>query len=137
MPQLDKLSFSTQYFWLTLFFFLLYFICTNFFVVIVFKTLKIRNIIYKIWYFFVFKFDYSKYELKNKTLNHNSFNSTYSIFYNNLLSFLKKSFSFIGLFKLTKKLESFKYVNKNIYSSRINYLTSTLSQITNTDIDAI
>lgn len=85
----------------------------------------------------MFKFDYSKYELKNKTLNHNSFDSTYSIFYNNLLSFLKKGFSFIGLFKLTKKLESFKYVNKNICSSRINYLTSTLSEITNTDIDAI
>lgn len=137
MPQLDKLSFSTQYFWLTLFFFILYFICTNFFVIIIFKSLKLRNIIYKIWYFFVFKFDYSKYESKSKSLSYSSFNSTYSIFYNNFFVFLKKTSSLIKFFILGKKLDEVNYINTNLNSVNLASLTVALNQINNVDIDAI
>ena len=48
MPQLDKLSFMTQYLWLTVSFFGLYFLTVNFFTTLVFKNLKLRGIIYNI-----------------------------------------------------------------------------------------
>jgi hypothetical protein len=136
MPQLDKLSFSTQYFWLTIFFFLLYFICTNFFVVVVFKSLKVRNIIYKIWYFFVFKFNYSKYELKNKSINSNSFNSTYLIFYNNFFNFLNKTSLFVKLFTTSQKINCVNSTNV-IDSLSIANLSNVLKQINSIEIDAI
>ena len=90
MPQLDKLSFATQYFWLTLFFFGLYFLTINFFVISVFKNLKLRNIIYKIWYFFLYKFDYSQYEDKNKKLILANFSGVYNLLYLNILYNLLK-----------------------------------------------
>jgi hypothetical protein len=92
MPQLDKISFATQYFWLTLFFFGLYFLSVNFFVILVFKNLKLRNIIYKIWYFFLYKFDYTEYNSKHKNLINSSFSSTYYVLYVNLFIETKTSF---------------------------------------------
>jgi len=83
MPQLDKISFATQYFWLTLFFFGLYFLSVNFFVILVFKNLKLRSIIYKIWYFFLYKFDYADYNNKHKNLTSSSFNFAYYTLYIN------------------------------------------------------
>lgn len=94
MPQLDKLSFATQYFWLTLFFFGLYFLSVNFFVVLVFKNLKLRNIIYKIWYFFLYKFDYADYNNKHKDLINNSFNFIYYSLYINFFILLKINMAF-------------------------------------------
>lgn len=94
MPQLDKLSFATQYFWLTLFFFGLYFLSVNFFVILVFKNLKLRNIIYKIWYFFLYKFDYADYNNKQKALINNSFNFTYYSLYINFFILLKINMAF-------------------------------------------
>lgn len=85
MPQLDKLSFATQYFWLTLFFFCLYFLTVNFFVILVFKNIKLRNIIYKIWYFFLYKFDYEEYHNRNKYTSANGFNAVYYVVYLNLV----------------------------------------------------
>lgn len=94
MPQLDKLSFATQYFWLTLFFFILYFLTVNFFVISVFKNIKLRNIIYKIWYFFLYNFDYSEYEKKNKTILFSSFSTIYYVIYTELLLTVKLNLLF-------------------------------------------
>jgi hypothetical protein len=104
---------------------------------VVFKSLKIRNIIYKIWYFFVFKFDYSNYETKNKNLNTNSFNSTYSVFYSNLLSFFKKTFILTQSVGLTNKLNEVNSISKLSDKLSLNTLNSSLKQINNIDIDAI
>lgn len=116
MPQLDKLSFATQYFWLTLFFFGLYFLTTNFFVIIVFKNLKLKNIIYKIWYFFLFHFDYLEYYNKNQQLNNTTFNSIYINLYS----------KFIIILKSIVLLNSFNWVlNKNFvlsfYTEAVNF----------------
>ena len=89
MPQLDKISFFTQYFWLTLFFFGLYFLTVNFFVILVFKNLKLRNIIYRIWYFFLYKFDYLEYSAKNKLLTRTYFSRVYSSLLSGILATLK------------------------------------------------
>ena len=94
MPQLDKLSFATQYFWLTLFFFGLYFLSVNFFVILVFKNLKLRNIIYKIWYFFLYKFDYADYNNKHKVIVNNSFNFIYYSLYINFFILSKINMAF-------------------------------------------
>jgi hypothetical protein len=91
---------------LTLFFFGLYFLSVNFFVILVFKNLKLRNIIYKIWYFFLYKFDYSEYENKNKKLIQSNFSETYS------LSYLK-TYSFILKNKVVNELENI--LNKNLF----------------------
>jgi hypothetical protein len=89
MPQLDKISFFTQYFWLTLFFFGLYFLTVNFFVILVFKNLKLRNIIYRIWYFFLYKFDYFEYSAKNKLLARTYFSKVYNCLLSGISSMLK------------------------------------------------
>lgn len=94
MPQLDKLSFATQYFWLTVFFFVLYFLSVNFFVILVFKNLKLRNIIYKIWYFFLYKFDYVDYNNKHKSLVNTSFSFIYYTLYVNFFILTKINFIF-------------------------------------------
>lgn len=91
MPQLDKLSFATQYFWLTLFFFGLYFLTINFFIILVFKNLKLRSIIYKIWYFFIYKFDYKDYKNKNSSLLCSCYDSIYNVSFVNFLIVLKIS----------------------------------------------
>ncbi len=98
MPQLDKISFFTQYFWLTLFFFGLYFLTVNFFIILVFKNLKLRNIIYRIWYFFLYKFDYLEYNAKNKLLTRTYFSSVYNCLLSGILSTLKilATFSVFG-----------------------------------------
>lgn len=125
MPQLDKISFATQYFWLTLFFFGLYFLSVNFFVILVFKNLKLRNIIYKIWYFFLYKFDYSEYENRNKKLIQSNFSETYS------LSYLK-TYSFILKNKVVNELENI--LNKNLFLNftvdkiNSNYINSFFSK---------
>lgn len=85
MPQLDKISFVTQYFWLTIFFFGLYFLTVNFFVILVFKNLKLRNMIYKILYFFIYKFNYRDYKNTNTKILDSCFNS---IYYANYIGFL-------------------------------------------------
>lgn len=102
MPQLDKLSFATQYFWLTIFFFVLYFLANNFFINLVFKSLKLRSIIYKIWYFFIYKFDYINYETKLRSLNLNTFSSSYYTLYSNI----------IPTVFLSKVINSFKDITK-------------------------
>lgn len=63
MPQLDKLSFSTQYIWLTFFFWLLYFFILKFFVEKVFKTLKTKFLIKKYWNNFVYNFKFNSYSV--------------------------------------------------------------------------
>jgi hypothetical protein len=113
MPQLDKLSFATQYFWLTLFFFGLYFLTVNFFVILVFKNLKLRNIIYKIWYFFLYKFDYLEYENKNKKLVQVNFAETYSLLYFNVYTPIFKT-------KISDKIEAL--LNKNLILNFSNNL---------------
>lgn len=125
MPQLDKISFATQYFWLTLFFFGLYFLSVNFFVILVFKNLKLRNIIYKIWYFFLYKFDYSEYENRNKKLIQSNFSETYSLSY-------FKTYSFILKNKVVSELEN--VLNKNLFLNftvdkiNSNYINSFFSK---------
>jgi len=113
MPQLDKLSFATQYFWLTLFFFGLYFLTVNFFVILVFKNLKLRNIIYKIWYFFLYKFDYLDYENKNKKLVQANFAETYSLSYFNIYTDILKA-------KISNKIDAL--LNKNLILNFSNNL---------------
>jgi hypothetical protein len=114
MPQLDKLSFATQYFWLTLFFFGLYFLTVNFFVILVFKNLKLRNIIYKIWYFFLYKFDYLDYENKNKKLIQVNFAETYSLSYFSIYLTVLRT-------KIFNKVEAL--LNKNLILNFSNNLT--------------
>jgi hypothetical protein len=115
MPQLDKLSFATQYFWLTLFFFGLYFLTVNFFVISVFKNIKLRNMIYRIWYFFLYKFDYVEYNNKSKLLTNFCFNSVYYAIYLNFFLLVKSS-----LF-----IENIKYLlNKNLI---LQFTKSTLN----------
>jgi hypothetical protein len=125
MPQLDKLSFATQYFWLTLFFFGLYFLSVNFFVILVFKNLKLRSIIYKIWYFFLYKFDYVDYNNKHKSLTSSSFNFTYYTLYINFFVSTKVGFileKIAGLANKTKILDQSK--NSLTVNSIDNFLNS-------------
>lgn len=117
MPQLDKLSFMTQYFWLTIFFFALYFLVANFFVISVFKSLKLRNIIYKIWYFFIYKFDYESYNMKNKQIISSGFSAFYNYSFLNILN----SFQLVLVnLKLNNLL-----LNNNISKKINNFLFST------------
>lgn len=124
MPQLDKLSFATQYFWLTLFFFVLYFLTVNFFIITVFKNLKLRNIIYKIWYFFLYHFDYVEYYNQNKKLNITSFNTIFFNLYGNLILSLKSISIFNNIELSLNKclvLENFlNVINKNKINTFFN-----------------
>lgn len=125
MPQLDKISFATQYFWLTLFFFGLYFLSVNFFVILVFKNLKLRSIIYKIWYFFLYKFDYADYNNKHKNLINSSFNFTYYALYINFFISTKIVFMLeriTGLANKTQTLDQSK--NSLIVNSLNGFLNS-------------
>jgi hypothetical protein len=127
MPQLDKISFATQYFWLTLFFFGLYFLSVNFFVILVFKNLKLRNIIYKIWYFFLYKFDYADYNNKHKNLVNSSFSSAYFTLYINFFISTKIGFIFEkmrNIINKTKTLDQSK--NLLVTNSLNNFLNSNL-----------
>lgn len=117
MPQLDKLSFMTQYFWLTIFFFALYFLVANFFVISVFKSLKLRNIIYKIWYFFIYKFDYESYNMKNKQIISSGFSSFYNYSFLNILN----SFQLV---LVNLKLNNL-FLNNNTSNKINNFLFST------------
>jgi len=120
MPQLDKLSFATQYFWLTLFFFGLYFLSINFFVILVFKNLKLRNIIYKIWYFFLYKFDYIDYNNKQKSLINTSFSFVYYTIYLNFLTSVK-----INL--ISEKVKSLLFKTQTLNQSKIFLTGNTLN----------
>lgn len=150
MPQLDKISFATQYFWLTLFFFGLYFLSVNFFVIMVFKNLRLRNIIYKIWYFFLYKFDYEKYENKNRIITSICFNSVYYGIYlnffilfktSNLLNKIKKTLNCFFLFNThnTNKIDiSNKDFNNIIFKNYIIVVSSrTLNDLDDIVIDEI
>lgn len=110
MPQLDKLSFATQYFWLTLFFFGLYFLSVNFFVILVFKNLKLRNIIYNIWYFFLYKFDYTDYDNKHKGFVTNSFSFIYYTLYANFSILTKINTAFKKTKDVVNKIQ---FLNKS------------------------
>lgn len=125
MPQLDKISFATQYFWLTLFFFGLYFLSVNFFVILVFKNLKLRNTIYKIWYFFLYKFDYVQYNNQNKSLTNTCFNFIYYTIYANFFLITKINFVFERAKNLTNKIQILDK-SKNVLSSTLlnNFLNS-------------
>lgn len=116
MPQLDKLSFMTQYLWLTIFFFALYFLVVNFFVISVFKSLKLRNIIYKIWYFFIYKFDYESYHFKNKQIVSGGF----SFFYNSIFLKILSNFE---LLIINLKLNNL-ILTQNFHNSINNFLFS-------------
>lgn len=120
MPQLDKLSFATQYFWLTLFFFALYFLSVNFFVVLVFKNLKLRNIIYKIWYFFLYKFDYVEYNNNNKSLTNVCFNSLYFILYANFFLLSKSTLVVEKAVSLLNKNFLLQNSLSSVYNSCLN-----------------
>ncbi len=121
MPQLDKLSFATQYFWLTLFFFGLYFLTVNFFVIAVFKNLKLRNIIYKIWYFFLYKFDYSQYEDKNRKLIQANFGGIYSLLYLNILHNLLKENITNKLNGVLRRNSILNYINNFGNNNQLNF----------------
>jgi hypothetical protein len=125
MPQLDKLSFATQYFWLTLFFFGLYFLSVNFFVILVFKNLKLRNIIYKIWYFFLYKFDYADYNDKHKSLVNASFSSIYYTLYANFFVLTKINFVFKRIGDLVNRTKILDQSKESLaVSSLNNFLTN-------------
>jgi len=125
MPQLDKLSFATQYFWLTLFFFGLYFLSVNFFVILVFKNLKLRSIIYKIWYFFLYKFDYVDYNNKHKNLTNSSFNLTYYTLYINFFISTKIGFILDKIAGLANKIKILDQSKNSLTANSIdNFLNS-------------
>ncbi len=92
MPQLDKLSFITQYFWLSLFFFVFYYFILNYFVILIFKNLKLRNIINNLFLFRMFHVDFDKGIINwtNKLFNLN-FLLYSSIIFNTFAFILKKS----------------------------------------------
>jgi len=146
MPQLDKISFFTQYFWLTLFFFGLYFLTVNFFVILVFKNLKLRNIIYKIWYFFLYKFDYLEYSAKNKLLARTYFSKVYNCLLSSVLStlkFLAAISIFDSILNRNLLLNSFeKFVSGNVFRAVLlekSYPLNDglLSRLNNLDINEI
>jgi Plant ATP synthase F0 len=146
MPQLDKISFFTQYFWLTLFFFGLYFLTVNFFVILVFKNLKLRNIIYRIWYFFLYKFDYLEYSAKNKLLKRTYFSKVYNYLLSGVLSTLKFLVAygiFDSILNRSLLLSSFeRSVLENVFKSALfeksySLDSSLLSKLNNLDIDEI
>lgn len=122
MPQLDKVSFATQYLWLTLFFFGLYFLTVNFFVIAVFKNLRLKNIIYRIWYFFVYKFDYEDYYNKNKKMTELYFNGLYYNLYINFLIWLKINATLNKVNTLLNKFYIFSTISENFINSKINSL---------------
>jgi hypothetical protein len=66
----------------------------------VFKNLKLRNVIYKIWYFFLYKFDYEKYENKNRVITSICFSSAYYSLYLNFF-ILFKALNLLNKIKLT------------------------------------
>lgn len=127
MPQLDKISFATQYFWLTLFFFGLYFLSVNFFVILVFKNLKLRNIIYKIWYFFLYKFDYVEYNSKHKNLTNSSFGYVYYALYVNFFIATKINF-------ISEKAKSVISKVQTLNQSRDLLISSSLSGFFNSNL---
>jgi len=127
MPQLDKISFATQYFWLTLFFFGLYFLSVNFFVILVFKNLKLRNIIYKIWYFFLYKFDYADYNNKDKNLINSSFSSVYFNLYVNFFIPMKINFIF-------EKMKSMINKTQTLDQSKSLLINKSLNNILNSNL---
>ena len=127
MPQLDKISFATQYFWLTLFFFGLYFLSVNFFVILVFKNLKLRNIIYKIWYFFLYKFDYADYNNKHKNLINSSFSSVYFNLYVNFFIPMKINFMF-------EKMKSMINKTQTLDQSKSLLINKSLNNILNSNL---
>ena len=120
MPQLDKISFVTQYFWLTLFFFGLYFLSVNFFVILVFKNLKLRNIIYKIWYFFLYKFDYVNYNSRHKNLISSSFSSAYYTLYVNFFIMTKISLVFERVKNIISKIQTLDKSKSLLISGSLN-----------------
>lgn len=122
MPQLDKVSFATQYLWLTLFFFGLYFLTVNFFVIAVFKNLRLKNIIYRIWYFFVYKFDYEDYYNKNKKMTELYFSGLYYNLYINFLIWLKINATLNKANTLLNKFYIFSTISENFINSKINSL---------------
>ena len=127
MPQLDKLSFATQYFWLTLFFFGLYFLSVNFFVILVFKNLKLRNIIYKIWYFFLYKFDYADYNNKHKVLVNNSFNFVYYSLYVNFFILSKINMVFEKTKIIINKMQLLNQTKELLTSTKLYNNFATIS----------
>lgn len=131
MPQLDKLSFATQYFWLTLFFFGLYFLSVNFFVILVFKNLKLRNIIYKIWYFFLYKFDYVDYNNKQKSLVNTSFSFIYYTLYVNFFIVIKINQVFDKTKSLMAKAQTLNQFKSNLTTNTLNsFLNSKIISLT-------
>ncbi len=131
MPQLDKLSFATQYFWLTLFFFGLYFLSVNFFVILVFKNLKLRNIIYKIWYFFLYKFNYADYNNKHKSLVNTSFSFIYYTLYIKFFISVKINLVFEKARNLVSKTQTLNQSKSNLTTNLLNsFLNSSTIYLT-------
>lgn len=130
MPQLDKISFATQYFWLTLFFFGLYFLSVNFFVILVFKNLKLRSIIYKIWYFFLYKFDYADYNNKHKNLTNSSFNLAYYTLYINFFISTKIGIILEKVADLTNKIQVLDQSKNSLIANSLNgFLNSNVTNL--------
>lgn len=96
MPQLDKLSFFTQYFWLTIFFFISYFILINYFVHVIFSINRLYKHINSFWLKF------------NKNFNQKLFNDILLERYTNvndptlILNFNLKLLKFYFFFRFNK-----------------------------------
>lgn len=92
MPQLDKLSFMSQYLWLTIFFFVFYYFVLNFFVIFMFRSLTLRSLVNELYFFRMFKVNFDK-GIISETDNIFSllFILFYSVFFHNLVFHFKRS----------------------------------------------
>lgn len=101
MPQLDKLSFVTQIFWLSLFFFSLYFLSINFFTTLIYKNLKLYNILNK--------------NCKNFTLIHNGNN-----YFNIYIPYINLTYFFFT--KIFKVFTQKKYHKTSFVITNANFI---------------
>jgi len=91
----------------------------------VFKNLKLRNMIYKIWYFFLYKFDYVEYNRKNKSLTSACFSSIYYISYINFFLMAKVNIAFEKAERLITKAQTLNQTKEILNTTLLNnYLNS-------------
>lgn len=130
MPQLDKLSFMSQYLWLTIFFFVFYYFVLNFFVVFMFKNLKLRALLNELYYFRIFKTNYDRGILNyTNKLEILYYNLMYSLFFFTFSCDLKKKYTFFS-----KNIFVFKYlidINKRVNNFIIGAEVSSYKTINN------
>lgn len=100
--------------------------------------------IYRIWYFFFYKFDYEEYEKKNRLLLSTCFSSVYYCLYLNFLVSLKISYFLKSLKTLSNKNLFLNYLGTAIHSNIFNNVlvknyaeTVTLINLSNISVDEI